>query len=149
MSNKARQLKSPEQDYKTTKYIHRGKLDKGYKETLKEADCLTFSFKHLDLNDPEFKIDRCEGKWFIKLLERKKSYCTMTPQKIKEGGKATRCHTIDWSQTSKRGFNIPNLSYDIDERQLGISKNRGRIIGFFVENLFYVVWLDPDHNLYA
>ena len=32
--------------------------------------------------------------------------------------------------------------------QLGINSTTFRIHGFFIENVFYVVWLDPLHMLY-
>jgi hypothetical protein len=37
-----------------------------------------------------------------------------------------------------------------DKYQLTISTNEhGRIHGFFILDVFYVVWLDPDHELYS
>ena len=31
--------------------------------------------------------------------------------------------------------------------QFRINKSRGRAIGFKLKNIFYIVWLDPHHNL--
>ena len=31
--------------------------------------------------------------------------------------------------------------------QFRINKSRGRIIGFLIDRVFYIVWLDPHHNL--
>ncbi|QXE21583.1 hypothetical protein B6N60_00260 [Richelia sinica FACHB-800] len=34
--------------------------------------------------------------------------------------------------------------------QFQLSSNEyGRVHGFFIENVFYIVWLDPDHLLYS
>jgi hypothetical protein len=35
-----------------------------------------------------------------------------------------------------------------DMLQIRIEKNKGGIHGYLVENTFYVVWLDPLHNMY-
>lgn len=32
--------------------------------------------------------------------------------------------------------------------QLGINNQGFRIHGYFIENIFYVVWFDPNHNMY-
>ncbi len=32
--------------------------------------------------------------------------------------------------------------------QLGINNQGFRIHGYFIGNIFYVVWLDPNHNMY-
>lgn len=32
--------------------------------------------------------------------------------------------------------------------QLRISKNKGGIHGIFVKNIFYIIWIDPQHNMY-
>lgn len=48
------------------------------------------------------------------------------------------------------GFGIPEMS-NADELawQFALSANEhGRVHGFLADNVFYVRWLDPDHNLY-
>ena len=140
-------IKPPKSREKTT-FIDIQKISKDYAKPLKELKYLKFSFKFLDLNDELFRIDKCDSGWFIQLFERKKSYCLMTPTDIKMGGKNTRCHPITWANTEKpNGFEIPGLGDDINEYQLSVSKNKGRIIGFFVDETFYVVWFDPNHKL--
>ncbi len=32
--------------------------------------------------------------------------------------------------------------------QIRISKSKGGIHGVFCDNVFYVIWFDPQHNLY-
>lgn len=130
------------------KNINEKKIVSDYSASL-QPPTLKFSFQFLDFNDPSFQINDCDSAWFIQLFERKKNYCTMNPTLIKMGGDATRCHPIDWEKTEKpKGFNI-RLSFDVDAYQLTISKNHGRIIGFFTEDVFNVVWFDPYHSLYA
>lgn len=71
-----------------------------------------------------------------------------------EGAAAIRFHPIDWEAK-----NIPIKRADIDWlgdhsgqefelMQFHISKSKGRVVGFFdQESVFYIVLLDPLHNL--
>ena len=149
MSKRGKTIIPPKPGTFQTKYLKEETINSRYKQAFKEPEHIIFSFKYLDLKDETFNVNKCDTKWFVQLLERKKSYCMMTAQETKQGGKSTRCHPIDWSDTCKSGFNIPNLSDDIEEYQLSISKANGRIIGFFTEHIFHVVWLDPEHKLYG
>ena len=40
------------------------------------------------------------------------------------------------------------LDPQIEAYQLRISKGKGRIHGFFVENTYYIKFLDNNHNMY-
>ncbi len=145
--HKSKRINPPKHKSKT-KFLDDRKIANYYDDSLRDPT-LKFSFRFLDFTDPLFQIDHCESGWFKQLLERKKNYCTMHPIKIKMGGDSTRCHPIDWSETKKpSGFNIKGFSEDVEAHQLTISQSHGRIVGFFTEDVFNVVWLDPDHNLY-
>ena len=149
MSHKRKRIKSPKHSLRKTLHFDETKIDKAYESSIRESK-LSFSFQYLNLRHKSFNVLGCKQKWFIQLLNRKKDYCTMTPQEIKMGGKSTRYHPIGWEETSEsRGFGIKGLSEDIDECQLSISKRKGRILGFFIDTIFYIVWFDPDHNLYS
>jgi hypothetical protein len=67
------------------------------------------------------------------------------------GSPALRCHTIDWPDTSEGAFGIPEEEQVVDTPyQFSLSSNEhGRVHGFFIGEVFYVVWLDPEHQLYA
>ena len=70
-----------------------------------------------------------------------------------DNAKSLRCHPIDWNdhRVTEAGFGIPN-----EEKLVGTpyqifqlsSNQHGRVHGFFIENICYIVWLDPDHKLY-
>jgi len=66
--------------------------------------------------------------------------------------RATRFHRIDWKDdwVSECGFGINGMpTLDDEAWQFAVSANQhGRVHGFLIYNLFYVVWLDPDHKLY-
>ncbi|KOR37601.1 MULTISPECIES: hypothetical protein [Planktothricoides] len=56
-----------------------------------------------------------------------------------------------WQDTTEpNGFGIANEEQLVNTPyQFQISANEyGRVHGFFSENVFYAIWLDPDHNLY-
>ena len=62
-----------------------------------------------------------------------------------------RIHPIEWEQTSeKQGFaNLNEQLQSLTPYQFHISSNEyGRVHGFFLGNVFFVVWLDPKHKLY-
>ncbi len=62
-----------------------------------------------------------------------------------------RCHPIKWRETTEpHGFRIPNEKELVTiPYQFSLSTNEhGRVHGFFIEDVFYIVWLDPNHNLY-
>jgi hypothetical protein len=148
--HKTSRISAPTPKYSSkNKILDGNKITSDYEDVVKKPT-LKFSFKFLDFNDPLFQIDHCKSKWFKQLFERKKNYCSMDPATIKNGGDATRCHPIKWEETNRpMGFSIgTKLSRDIDAHQLTISQNNGRIHGFFTEDIFNLVWFDPDHLLY-
>ncbi|MEJ1826111.1 hypothetical protein SMA73_25430, partial [Escherichia coli] len=65
--------------------------------------------------------------------------------------KALRAHRHHWrGTTEKLGF--PHLPDEWDGHeawQFQLSANKhGRVHGILVDEVFYVVWLDPEHRLY-
>lgn len=63
-------------------------------------------------------------------------------------------HPINWKDPQIRESCFTSLNTALMEQikdecwQLGINNHSFRIHGFFIENIFYVVWLDPLHKLY-
>jgi hypothetical protein len=53
-------------------------------------------------------------------------------------------HQIDWRHTNA---SPPISDEQCEYWQFRISKSKGRVIGFLIDGVFYVVWLDPHHNL--
>jgi hypothetical protein len=60
------------------------------------------------------------------------------------GSKSLRCHAIDWNKVTESGFGFPNEDELVDKPyQFQLSSNEhGRVHGFFIDEVFYVVWLD-------
>ncbi|MDO6708799.1 hypothetical protein [Photobacterium sp. 1_MG-2023] len=119
-----------------------------------EEGAMIFSFKHLQLEHPQgkFCIKAKDGNYLSKFLGRLKDVSQQKANELRQsGGKALRAHTIDWEHTSeKSGFNHLNEQLQaLTPYQFQLSANEhGRIHGFFIDNVFYAVWLDPNHELY-
>ncbi|MBD3342771.1 MAG: hypothetical protein GF353_26980 [Candidatus Lokiarchaeota archaeon] len=89
--------------------------------------------------------------FFCKLTTRLKDISAIEPLSfLANRSKALRAHPINWVETTEpEGFTHLNYQLrDLDAYQFNISKERGRIHGFLIEHIFYVIWIDSDHNLY-
>jgi hypothetical protein len=113
---------------------------------------LTLSFKYFHQREP-FLFAHGDEQYPTNLLERLRGVCQMTANDFRNAGnKALRCHQIDWQETSEpNGFDHinPQLASQIVPFQFSVSANlHGRVHGFWIEETFFIVWLDPTHALY-
>ena len=114
---------------------------------------LTLSFKHFRHREP-FVFPGDKPNYPLTLLERLRDLCGMRPSEIRaSNSRALRSHPIDWKDTTEpNGFDHlnPTLREQITPWQLTLSANEhGRIHGFWIDDVFYVVWIDPNHKLYS
>ncbi len=121
------------------------------KEIIKDNPrCINFSFRFLNVNHPKFKINDKQRKYFCSLLNKLRQYCTLTAIKLKNcRHKTVKCKPIKWQQTTEKGFGISHENEIVSQPyELNCTANKyGRIHGFFIDDTFNIVWLDPDHNL--
>jgi hypothetical protein len=113
---------------------------------------ISFSFKYFQENHDKFSIRQNSENYWIRLLERLKSLSSLSAEEILlNRSKALRCHSIQWEDTSESCFGIPNEAQLVGQPyQFSLSSNEyGRVHGFFIEEVFYIVWLDPNHLLYS
>lgn len=114
---------------------------------------LAFSFKYLDLsNNPKFVLSNCKDGYLDKLLGRLKDLCSLKVKEFRASHSTSlRAHRIAWGETSEPdGFTSlgPQLREE-EAWQFEITANsHGRVHGFLVDDVFYVVWVDPKHQLY-
>jgi hypothetical protein len=118
----------------------------------------SFSFKYFNQID-NFGVGGKGASWFVSMLERLKDLSKYSIDSFISNSqlKSTlRYHTINWNQTSipvkKEDFNwipknILNNNEEFPFYQFQISTATGRIIGFWLENIFHIVILDPMHNI--
>ncbi|WP_414548800.1 hypothetical protein [Anabaena sp. CCY 0017] len=124
----------------------------GIKPTkLKSPQGISFSFKYYQDGHTKFLCAEKEVIYWLTLLDRLKALSSLTAQDLLiNRSSSLRCHPIKWEDTSESGFGLPNEEQLVDTPyQFSLSSNKhGRIHGFFIDEIFYIVWLDPDHLLY-
>jgi hypothetical protein len=124
------------------------------KEAIKFStnNLIKFSFKYLIKDNPQFDFTGQEADYFLKLIDRFKDISSISIKDFRINySKSLRNHPIKWSDTTESSFGLPNEEQLVDEPfQFSVSSNKyGRVIGFFIEDVFYVVWFDNKHQLYA
>lgn len=107
------------------------------------------SFGALEYND-YFNLDGTCANWSKALFDLLKRMASITYGEALNGtynkyGSPFRIH-------NHKNANVPcaiplNIEKE-DLYQIRISENMGGIHGFFNENVFHVIWLDPLHNMY-
>lgn len=117
-------------------------------------DKIAFSFKYLDLTgNDKFTVGRCGDGYFPKFIDRLVALSKYTIRELLQAtSHALRFHSHDWSRTTEpNGFRLPNTQIqDLQGWQFQVSANEhGRVHGFIIDRTFYLVWIDPEHLLYA
>ncbi|MFC4768755.1 hypothetical protein ACFO8Q_15525 [Effusibacillus consociatus] len=106
----------------------------------------------MDLQHQAFNCGGTDRGWFLHLFENLREISRLSRNEfVVQQRQHYDVHPHDWKKTA--------YIYDLPEgmlEQLGedkciqfrLSSSGGRVHGFMIENRFYVVWLDPHHNLY-
>lgn len=108
----------------------------------------TFSFACFSREHELFNLggktddDTVGGRWFLELMDCLKSVSNKTIPELKKS--PHELHPIDWMRANT---SPPNNNEQLEYWQFRINKSKGRVIGFLIDAVFYVVWLDPHHNL--
>ncbi len=113
---------------------------------------LSFSYKYFLVEENKFDPYSKDLEYFNVLTDRLRELSRLTPQEFYSSrSKSLRSHPIDWDETSENSFAIPNEENLVSiPYQFEVSANEhGRVHGFLIDSVFYVRWLDPDHNLYS
>ena len=121
-----------------------------------QAKSVVFSFRHMDKNNPKFGLQACagdHGDWSDLFFDKVKDVCNLSLNEFMHPGvgnpKSRRSHPIDFSRTSEpNGFPILSDIWHDSSWQFQLERTKGRVAGFLTENIFNVVWLDPEHRLY-
>ena len=121
---------------------------------------LVFSFKYFDDSCDTYSLTRCDARngYVSQLMPRLRELSRMTVLEFKSNrSNALRSHPINWDTVANHNdFGIipaaDEQMYAIAQEeayQFSLTANEyGRVAGFFRDNVFHVVWLDPDHLLY-
>jgi hypothetical protein len=121
---------------------------------LKPPEGISFSFKYFNGSHEKFVCADRDSRYWMTLVNRLRDLSGYPALQLRQGNNKTlRCHPIDWNSrgVSEICFGIPGEEQLVDTPyQFSLTSNEhGRVHGFFIENIFFVVWLDPEHQLYA
>jgi hypothetical protein len=104
-------------------------------------------------SNPKFGLHHCADGYLEKLLTRLQDVNRMRVEEFRSlPTKQVRNHRITFSETSEpNGFQTLNGQLKAKEAwQFEITANEhGRVHGILIDEVFFVVWLDPCHNLYS
>lgn len=116
---------------------------------LHTSDKLVFSFACFDRSNKLFNLggtdkESCmiEANWFVDFLDCLKNVSVKKINDLK--GSVYDLHPVDWKHTNTKR---PENTEQCEFWQFRINKSKGRIIGILLRGVFYIVWLDPHHNL--
>lgn len=121
-------------------------------EKLRKAPIL-FSFHFFDSSDKLFNCGNTDSGWFLHLLENVREISKITKMEFWKQRQHYDIHSIDWNKKklTRKRFSIPDHIWEkidsADMVQFRLSTSNGRVHGFWIYNTFYVVWLDPHHQL--
>lgn len=115
-------------------------------------DLVRFSFRYFD-HSGDFSPEGQSEKYLFKFLERLKALSDCKVSELTSNRSSSlRFHPIHWPDTAaSEGFSHLNEQLQAAiPYQFAISANAyGRVHGFFIDNVFFIVWLDPNHSLYS
>lgn len=117
---------------------------------------IVFSYKYVQLNDETFSINEVDSQYFRKLKERMSEISKYTYQRIIDDRRlqqVLRFHPITWTETTEKSFRLDNAYNDIASSnpwQFAITRSEhGRVHGFWIGNIFNIIWYDLEHKLYS
>jgi len=115
---------------------------------IRKKEKLCFSFYYLDIEHEAFNLGKTNVPWFKSLLKVLRDISKMTRNELVViNVRRFNCHEHDFNKTQYK-YNFTNdFLEQTDCRQFDISNSNGRVHGFIFGNTFYIVWLDPHHNL--
>ena len=120
---------------------------------------LRFSFKHLHLEHGRFHINNCNNQFLLDFIYSIREFSTWTVDAFTDQYNNFHRHSFGFEGTTEpNGFlAAPN----IDPDQLGLheawqfavpcesAEVLGRVHGILIDDTFFVVWLDPNHQLFT
>lgn len=114
---------------------------------------LRFSFRHFIHNDKfDHNLSENHDEYITALLGRLRDVSSFTIKEFRtRKGPPLLAHQHDWAKTSEpEGYQhlTPQLQ-QCEPWQFCLTRNEhGRVHGILIDDIFYIVWLDPKHSLY-
>lgn len=112
---------------------------------------VSFSWKFFDDQHAKFRINDRDADYFSALIARMREYCRLSAgELVRSNHRSVRCNKIHFDKSTENGFGIPGEELLVEhpfELLLTVNEH-GRMHGFFNGDIYYVRWLDPNHNLF-
>lgn len=113
---------------------------------------IRFSFEFFDSSDSEMCPGSFPEGYVHKLMERLRHLSLWKLSEFQStSSRSIRTHTHEWSNTARPdGYaHLTEQHRDYPGWQFCLSANEyGRVHGFMIDNIYYVIWLDVNHRLY-
>lgn len=115
---------------------------------------IVFSLRFFDRSQEEaFNCGGTPEGWYIAFMDHLKAISDLSKKEFLFDQKHKnhyRAHGHDWDRLDYK-YHLPRGLFEQVESeclQFSLSTSGGRVHGFMIKNTFFVVWLDPHHNLY-
>lgn len=107
------------------------------------------SFRFLDRDNELFNMGNADIHWIMELLDTLKFLTQITKKQLfTEYRKKFQPHQYDEIEKLKyKDAFLTNPQYE-ECYQLRLTKSTGRIHGFFINEIYYIRFLDKEHNMY-
>ena len=106
---------------------------------------ISFSFEILEKTE-YFNLDSTCTNWANELFEMMKNVSQVNQAQLT--GNTYKTYRVHPHGNAHSPSPFPENIAQKDCYQIRLSKSKGAIHGVFYENVFYVIWLDPLHNMY-
>lgn len=111
----------------------------------RNKECISFSFEALETTE-YFNLDATCSNWSSELFDMLKIVSAAKKSELLSG--RYRNYRVHNHENATPPSKLPDGVTLKECYQIRISKSKGGIHGIFYENIFYVIWLDPLHNMY-
>lgn len=108
---------------------------------------ITFSFEILETTE-YFNLDGTCINWTTELFGMLKEISSIKKENLLNGSYAKSKYRVHSHENASPPSKLPEGVELKDCYQIRISKSKGGIHGVFYDNIFYVIWFDPLHNMY-
>ena len=108
---------------------------------------ISFSFEAFETTE-YFNLDGTCINWTSELFNMLKEVSSIKKEELLNGSYANSKYRVHSHENAIPPSKMPDGVELKDCYQIRISKSKGGIHGVFNENIFYVIWLDPLHNMY-
>lgn len=143
--------KRPKSGNTKTQLISKAKIDMIKEQTQQLAEQnVSFSFYYFKKDDDKYNMGNVSTAWFIKLKEVLRDVSQYPMKDFLPSfnhAKRWRCHGLEEDIVSQFGLDETLLD-QVREGcfQFSITTSKGRVLGFNINSVFFVVLLDFHHN---